>query len=63
WWILGYGPEVEVLEPPPLRELVRTQAEKMLSIYRRNDSPQTASPETLASPENESAPMDAAESE
>ena len=63
WWILGYGPEVEVLEPPPLRELVRTQAEKMLSIYRRNESPQTASPETHASPENESAPMDAKEKE
>lgn len=63
WWILGYGPEVEVLEPPALRELVRTQAEKMLSIYRQNDPPQPAPPETHVPPENGSAPMEAAESE
>lgn len=59
WWILGYGPEVEVLEPPALRELVRTQAEKMLSIYRQNDPPQPAPPETHVPPENGSVPMEA----
>ena len=36
WWILGYGPEVEVLSPPPLRDLVRTYAEKTLAIYQED---------------------------
>jgi proteasome accessory factor B len=33
WWILGYGNEAEVLEPPELRNLIADHAEKMLARY------------------------------
>jgi len=33
WWILGYGDQVEVLKPKPLRDRVRKAAEKMLNQY------------------------------
>jgi proteasome accessory factor B len=33
WWILGYGPEVEVIRPPELRRRVIEMARKMLKVY------------------------------
>ena len=33
WWILGYGDQVEVLEPPELRELIGERAGRMCGIY------------------------------
>ena len=33
WWILGYGDQVEVLEPPELRELIGKRADRMCGIY------------------------------
>jgi predicted DNA-binding transcriptional regulator YafY len=33
WWILGYGDQAQVLEPPRLRELVAGQAKRMLTHY------------------------------
>jgi len=35
WWILGYGDQVEVLSPVPLREKVREIVASMSSIYAR----------------------------
>jgi proteasome accessory factor B len=34
WWILGYGDEAEVLEPPALRRLVAERAARMAQRYR-----------------------------
>ncbi len=34
-WILGFGSEVEVLEPAELREDIRKMAFKMLSVYKK----------------------------
>lgn len=33
WWILGYGDQAEVLEPPKLRQLVAERARRMAAIY------------------------------
>lgn len=33
WWLLGFGENVEVLEPPELRATLRTHAAKMLAQY------------------------------
>ncbi|MBN2584068.1 MAG: YafY family transcriptional regulator [Planctomycetes bacterium] len=33
WWILGYGDQVEVLKPKPLRDRVRKTAQNMLTHY------------------------------
>jgi len=33
WWVLGYGPEVEVIEPPELRTRVADAARRMLTLY------------------------------
>jgi len=33
WWILGYGDQVEVLEPPELRALISQRAGRMCGIY------------------------------
>lgn len=33
WWVLGYGPEVEVLRPADLRRRVAGMAKKMLGLY------------------------------
>jgi len=33
WWILGYGDQVEVLEPPELRELISKRIANMAQIY------------------------------
>jgi len=35
WWILGYGPEVEVLAPSELRERMADLARRMLDAYKR----------------------------
>lgn len=35
WWVLGYGDQAEVLEPPELRELVRNRIAGMQARYRR----------------------------
>jgi len=33
WWVLGYGPEVEVIEPAPLRALVADAARRVSALY------------------------------
>ncbi|MCG3131187.1 MAG: hypothetical protein FLDDKLPJ_01965 [Phycisphaerae bacterium] len=33
WWILGYGDEVRVLQPPALRELIKDRIEGMRALY------------------------------
>lgn len=33
WWILGYGEEVEVVEPPKLRKMIAEHVRKMLHMY------------------------------
>ena len=35
WWVLGYGPEVEVLEPPELRRRLAPLAQRMLTLYKK----------------------------
>ncbi len=35
WWIMQYGADAEVLEPKELRDLIRSNAEKMLRLYSR----------------------------
>ncbi|MBM4017841.1 MAG: YafY family transcriptional regulator [Planctomycetes bacterium] len=35
WWVVGYGPEVEVLKPPELRDRVRDMARRMVRTYER----------------------------
>ncbi|MEX0719004.1 MAG: WYL domain-containing protein [Planctomycetaceae bacterium] len=35
WWILGYGEQAEVLEPPELREDLRRRFERLIEIYGR----------------------------
>ncbi len=34
WWILGYGDQAEVLDPPELRRLVAQRAAQMVQQYR-----------------------------
>ena len=34
-WLLGFGPQVEVMEPPSLREELAREARRMLEIYDR----------------------------
>ena len=36
WWILGYGDQAEVLEPPELRQMIADRAKHMTEMYRRN---------------------------
>ncbi|MDO4557911.1 MAG: WYL domain-containing transcriptional regulator [Planctomycetia bacterium] len=38
WWVLGYGSEVEVLEPDELRRMVEWHARKMVTMYRDRPS-------------------------
>jgi proteasome accessory factor B len=38
WWILGYGDQAEVLEPPELRDELRARIEKMQSLYAGNSN-------------------------
>ncbi len=33
WWILGYGDQAEVLEPPELRQLIADRAKRMAAKY------------------------------
>lgn len=33
WWILGYGDQVQVLEPPKLREIIAARIAKMAAMY------------------------------
>jgi predicted DNA-binding transcriptional regulator YafY len=33
WWILGYGDQVEVLEPAPLREILKAKARSLAALY------------------------------
>lgn len=33
WWILGYGDQAEVLEPPELRQLIAGRARRMVESY------------------------------
>jgi proteasome accessory factor B len=33
WWILGYGDRAVVIQPPELRDLIRTHAENLVRIY------------------------------
>jgi len=35
WWILGYGDQAEVLEPPELRQMIAEHAERMCQMYRK----------------------------
>jgi predicted DNA-binding transcriptional regulator YafY len=35
WWILGYGPEVEVVSPPELRDRLAVLAQRMLKMYEK----------------------------
>lgn len=34
WWILGYGDQVEVLQPPELREMIVQHVQNMTKIYQ-----------------------------
>jgi proteasome accessory factor B len=33
WWVLGYGDQAEVLEPPELRRLVADRASRLADRY------------------------------
>lgn len=33
WWVLGYGDQAEVIQPPALRELICQRARSLLQIY------------------------------
>jgi proteasome accessory factor B len=35
WWILGYGPEVEVISPPELRDRLAALTQRMLKMYEK----------------------------
>jgi proteasome accessory factor B len=35
WWVLGYGPEVEVIHPAELRHRVAGMAQRMLDLYKK----------------------------
>jgi proteasome accessory factor B len=35
WWILGYGNEAEVVEPPELRRMIAERVRKMAQLYER----------------------------
>jgi predicted DNA-binding transcriptional regulator YafY len=37
WWILGYGEEAEVLEPPELRELIFSKIQAMQQVYKKKN--------------------------
>jgi len=46
WWVLGYGDQVEVLEPTELRELLVERIERMAAMYRirREPGPRSTTP-------------------
>jgi proteasome accessory factor B len=33
WWILGYGDQAEVLEPPDLRQMIAARAKQLAARY------------------------------
>ncbi|MGW8257605.1 MAG: helix-turn-helix transcriptional regulator, partial [Thermoguttaceae bacterium] len=35
WWILGYGDQAEVLDPPELRALIQQRIARMQTLYRK----------------------------
>jgi len=35
WWILGYGQEAEVIQPPELRELIARHVARLAQVYRQ----------------------------
>lgn len=37
WWILGYGDQAQVLEPPELRERILEHARRMVACYAANE--------------------------
>jgi proteasome accessory factor B len=39
WWILGYGDQAQVLEPPELRKLIARRVKRMHAYYRGQDPP------------------------
>ena len=36
WWILGYGDQAEVMQPPELRRRVAERARRMAAMYEGN---------------------------
>jgi predicted DNA-binding transcriptional regulator YafY len=38
WWILGYGDQAEVIEPPQLRQMVAQRAKRMAEQYAAKDA-------------------------
>ncbi len=37
WWVLGYGDQAQVMEPPELRSLIAERAKRMCAYYNRHD--------------------------
>jgi proteasome accessory factor B len=37
WWILGYGDQAEVLEPPELRKMIATRIKRMTEVYNKDE--------------------------
>lgn len=52
WWILGYGPHVEAIEPPELRRLIASRIEAMRATYAGTAS--TAESPVLSDPDDPS---------
>jgi proteasome accessory factor B len=36
WWVLGYGDQAQVLQPPELRDLVAGRASRLVEQYKRS---------------------------
>jgi len=36
WWVLGYGPNAQVLEPPELREKITELLTQAAAVYKKN---------------------------
>ncbi|MFW6108115.1 MAG: WYL domain-containing protein, partial [bacterium] len=51
WWIMQYGPDAEVLEPPELRDRIRRNAEQTARIYAGTAEPPEELPRAAESPE------------
>jgi proteasome accessory factor B len=34
WWILGYGDQAEVIEPPELRKIIADRVKRMAEVYK-----------------------------
>ncbi|MDL2286004.1 WYL domain-containing protein [Desulfococcaceae bacterium OttesenSCG-928-F15] len=37
WWLLGFGPQVEVLAPKFLRKEFKIRAQDLANIYKKED--------------------------